>query len=50
MTQYKNIGTISNRGFELSIDADIVKTRNLTWNLGADASFIKNKMIASWWK
>lgn len=45
MTQYKNIGTISNRGFELSIDADIVKTRNFTWNLGADASFIKNKMI-----
>ena len=45
MTQYKNIGTISNRGFELSLNADVIKGRNWNWNLGLDATFLKNKII-----
>jgi TonB-linked SusC/RagA family outer membrane protein len=45
MTQYKNIGTVSNRGFELSLDADIFKTKDWIWNLGVDATFLKNKII-----
>lgn len=45
MVQYKNIGTISNRGFELSVDVDAIRTKDWTWNLGADATFIDNKII-----
>lgn len=30
---YKNIGELSNRGFEISIGADIIKTAATTWNL-----------------
>lgn len=45
MTQWQNIGTISNHGFELSADIDVVKRRDLTWNIGADATFLRNKVI-----
>ena len=45
MTVNKNIGTIANRGWEISIDGDIVKKNGWLWNLGIDASFIKNKII-----
>lgn len=44
MTQYKNIGTISNRGFEISLSGDVVKTKDWTWTLSADATFLKNKI------
>ena len=45
MTQYKNIGTISNHGFEFSADVDVIRTKEWTWNLGADATLIKNKVV-----
>ena len=45
MTVNKNIGTISNRGWEISLDGDIIKTKDWLWNLGLDATFIKNKII-----
>lgn len=45
MTTLKNIGTISNRGFEIGIDADIFKTPDLKWNVGIDATFLKNKIV-----
>ena len=45
MTIYKNIGTISNRGFEIALDYDIFKGKNFSWNVGADATFLKNKII-----
>ncbi|MCD8032632.1 MAG: SusC/RagA family TonB-linked outer membrane protein [Bacteroides sp.] len=45
MTQYKNIGTISNRGLEFSADVDIFRKRTWGWNFGLNITFIKNKII-----
>ena len=45
MTVNKNIGTIANRGWEISIDGDVLKTKNWLVNLGVDATFVKNKII-----
>ncbi|MBR1706660.1 MAG: SusC/RagA family TonB-linked outer membrane protein [Bacteroidales bacterium] len=45
MTQLQNIGSVSNRGWEISADVDIIRNRNFTWNLGADVTLIKNKIL-----
>ena len=45
LTQYKNIGTISNRGFEISINGDIVRSGDWNWNVGIDATFLKNEIV-----
>ena len=45
MTQWKNIGTVSNRGWEISLDYDIIANRKLRWNVGLDATFLKNKIV-----
>lgn len=44
-TVTKNLGTISNRGFEINTDVDIYKNKDWTVNFAANASFIKNKII-----
>ena len=36
-----NNGTFRNRGFELELNGDIIKTEDLTWNVGA--TFTKNR-------
>lgn len=41
----RNIGTISNRGIEITTDADIYRTGKLRLNLSANAAFIRNKVI-----
>ncbi|MBK1894164.1 SusC/RagA family TonB-linked outer membrane protein [Chryseobacterium paridis] len=41
---YKNVGTMYNRGFEFSLSADVLKTQNITWNINANASTLKNKV------
>ena len=45
MTVNKNIGTIANRGIELSVDADVLQKKDWNVNVGLDATFIKNKII-----
>ena len=45
LTQYKNIGTVSNRGWELSLDADVIRNNDWRWNVGVDATFLKNKIV-----
>lgn len=45
LTINRNIGTISNRGFEISLNGDIVSSSDWKWNLGVDATFLKNKII-----
>lgn len=40
----KNVGTIANRGFEISTDIDIFKNKDWTVNLAANATFLKNKV------
>lgn len=41
----QNLGTISNRGWELSADIDLYKTRDWKINVGANATFLKNKIV-----
>ena len=40
----QNIGTMYNRGIEIALDADIVRTKNFTWNFGVNAATIKNEI------
>lgn len=41
---WDNVGAMVNRGIELSVDADIIRTKDFTWNVFANASFNKNKL------
>lgn len=40
----KNLGSISNRGVELSFNVDIIRHVDWNWNVGANATFLKNKI------
>jgi len=40
----QNVGTMYNRGFEIGINADVIKNENFTWNLNANASTLKNQV------
>ena len=44
LTQYQNIGTISNRGLEISLNGDVVRTKDWTWTLGTEATIISSKI------
>ena len=41
----KNIGSVSNRGWEFTFDVDLVRTHDFRFNLGANATFMKNKVM-----
>lgn len=41
----KNIGTVSNRGFEATIDIDVIRNNNFRWNLGTNLTVMKNKIV-----
>ncbi len=36
-----NIGSVLNNGVEIDLRSDIVKTRNLVWNVFANGTFLK---------
>ena len=40
-----NVGTVNNKGIELAVDADIIKTRDWYWNLGFNIGLNKNKVV-----
>ncbi|MGQ8336228.1 SusC/RagA family TonB-linked outer membrane protein [Sunxiuqinia sp. A32] len=40
----ENIGEMTNKGFELSLSGEIVKTRDFNWDLSANISFDKNEV------
>ena len=44
-TILKNIGTISNRGWEINTDIDIYKNKDWKVNFATNASIIKNKIL-----
>ena len=37
-----NIGTVNNKGIELAVDADIIKTKDWRWNLGLNFGLNRN--------
>ena len=41
---YANVGSMSNRGYEISINADVVKTRNFLWNSVFGVSQNRNRI------
>ena len=45
LAQYQNIGTISNRGFEIALSGDVIRKKDWTWTLSADATTLKNKVV-----
>lgn len=40
----QNIGTMSNRGWELSFNGDIIRNKDWRWSASIDATFLKNKI------
>ncbi|MDX9854098.1 MAG: TonB-dependent receptor [Tenuifilaceae bacterium] len=44
-TVTKNLGTVSNTGIELIADVDLVRTDNFRWNIGVNATTLKNKLV-----
>lgn len=41
---WKNVGTSSNRGFEISLDYDLIRSRDVTWNVGMNGTVFRNKI------
>ena len=45
LTKWQNIGTVSNRGWEITLNYDILNTKNWSWNFGVDATILKNEIV-----
>ncbi len=43
---YGNIGDIRNTGLELVVSGDIIRSKNLTWNISANASHNSTKILS----
>ena len=43
---YANVGDMSNSGVEVELSGDIVRTKNVTWNVSVNATHVKNKVTA----
>lgn len=43
-TVMANIGTMSNVGWEIAINGDVIRTPELRWGLSLDATFMKNRV------
>lgn len=41
-----NIGSVKNSGLELDLHVDAIKSQSLVWNIYANATFLKNKIIS----
>lgn len=42
----KNIGTLKNRGFEISINSENIKSTNFSWNTSFNIAFNKNRVTS----
>lgn len=41
-----NLGKLRNQGIEISLGGDILRTKNFTWNLGANYTYNRSKVLA----
>lgn len=39
-----NVGSMENRGVELTLSVDVIRKKNLTWNITANGAYNKNKI------
>jgi hypothetical protein len=44
-SRLENVGTVSNKGIEVSVFARLLETRNVTWDLNLEASGNKNRLL-----
>jgi len=44
-SRLENIGVLQNAGFEFDITVDLIKSRNVYWNIGINGAFAQNKLI-----
>ncbi|MCF0196367.1 MAG: hypothetical protein HUK03_03870 [Bacteroidaceae bacterium] len=44
--KWDNVGAMINRGFELSVNADVLKIKDFTWNINLNASYNHNEITA----
>ena len=44
-TLTKNLGSVSNRGWELDVNIDLLKKKDLLWTFNFNASTVKNKIV-----
>ncbi|MGL5979660.1 MAG: SusC/RagA family TonB-linked outer membrane protein [Phocaeicola sp.] len=42
--RWDNVGAMVNQGVEFSLDADVIRTKNFSWNLSVNASYNHNKI------
>lgn len=45
-TIQSNFGELRNRGVEISLNGDVIRSQSFTWNLGANISYNKNEIIS----
>jgi outer membrane receptor protein involved in Fe transport len=45
INQFVNLAEVENKGIELAVDANIVQTRLVSWNVRLNGSHIKNKLV-----
>lgn len=43
--RWENIGAMVNRGVELNVAADVLRVKGFTWNVSANVSYNKNKLV-----
>ncbi|WP_276480962.1 SusC/RagA family TonB-linked outer membrane protein [Paraflavitalea pollutisoli] len=43
---YANVGTIENKGIELTLSGDVVRSKNFTWSMDIAASTQRNRMVS----
>ncbi|MDX2287167.1 MAG: TonB-dependent receptor [Bacteroidia bacterium] len=41
----RNIGAMQNRGFEATVDADVIRKGDFTWNLNANFTWLDNEVL-----
>ena len=42
---YKNVGDMSNQGVELALNANVIRTKNVNWNINLNVTNVKNKIL-----
>lgn len=45
-TMWANVGKIRNRGIEVALDGEVIRTKDFTWKLGGNFSYNANKLLS----
>ena len=45
-SQYRNVGAVRNRGLDIGLNVEAVKSRDFSWNTSFNISFNKNKILS----